>query len=57
MLILSSFAFEEKDPRFTRLKPGLALKLLNKGLFYIRAMRKAIFLLFQGHDNRKDVGG
>ena len=33
-----TFPFEEKDPRFTRLKPGLALRLLSKGLFYIRAM-------------------
>jgi hypothetical protein len=38
MLILNSFFFEGKDPRFTRLKPGLALRLLSKGLFYIRAM-------------------
>ena len=35
ILILNSFSFEDKDPRFTRLKPGLAL---SKGLFYIRAM-------------------
>ena len=33
MLILNSFSFEDKDPRFTR----LALRLLIKGLFYIRA--------------------
>ena len=38
MLILTLFSFEDKDPRFTRLKPGLALRLLSKGLFYIRAM-------------------
>ena len=38
ILILNSFSFEDKDPRFTRLKPGLALSLLIKGLFYIRAM-------------------
>ena len=38
MLILNSFSFEDKDPRFPRLKPGLALRLLSKGLFYIRAM-------------------
>ena len=38
ILILNSFSFEDKDPRFTRLKPGLALRLLSKGLFYIRAM-------------------
>ena len=25
-----TFPFEEKDPRFTRLKPGLALRLLSK---------------------------
>ena len=29
-LILNLFSFEEKDPRFTRLKPGLALRLLSK---------------------------
>ena len=34
---MNSFFFEE-DPRFTRLKPSLALRLLSKGLFYIRAM-------------------
>ena len=33
--ILNSFSFEDKDPRFARLKPGLALRLLSKGLFYI----------------------
>ena len=38
MLILNSFTLEDKDPRWTRLKPGLALRLLSKGLFYIRAM-------------------
>ena len=38
ILILNSFSFEGKDPRFTRLKPGLALRLLSNGLFYIRAM-------------------
>ena len=38
ILILNSFSFGDKDPRFTRLKPGLALRLLSKGLFYIRAM-------------------
>ena len=27
--------FEDKDPRFTRLKSGLALRLLVKGLFFI----------------------
>ena len=42
MLILNSFSFEDKDPRFTRLKPGLALRLLSKGLFYIRAMPSLI---------------
>ena len=35
---MNSFSFEDKDPRFTGLKPGLALRLLSKGLFYIRAM-------------------
>ena len=35
---LELILFEEKDPRFTRLKPGLALRSLSKGLFYIRAM-------------------
>ena len=38
ILILNSFTLEDKDPRCTRLKPGLALRLLVKGLFYIRAM-------------------
>jgi hypothetical protein len=38
ILILNSSSFEDKDPIFTRLKPGLALRFLNKGLFYIRAM-------------------
>ena len=38
ILILNSFSFEDKDPRLTRIKPGLALRLLSKGLFYIRAM-------------------
>ena len=38
ILILNSFSFEEKDPRFTRPKPFLALRLLSKGIFYIRAM-------------------
>ena len=38
ILILNSFYFEDKDPRFTGLKPGLAIRLLSKGLFYIRAM-------------------
>ena len=35
---LELILFEEKDPRFTRLKPGLALRSLSKGLFYITAM-------------------
>jgi hypothetical protein len=44
ILILNSFFFEDKDPRFTRLKPDLALRLLSKGLFYIRAiLSKSIF--------------
>ena len=38
MLILNSFFFEDKELRFTRIKPVLALRLLSKGLFYIRAM-------------------
>ena len=38
ILILNSFSFEDKDPSFTRLKPALVLRLLSKGLFYIRAM-------------------
>ena len=38
ILVLNSFSFEEEDPRFTRLKSGLALRLLSKGLFCIRAM-------------------
>ena len=44
ILILNSFFFEDKDPRFTRLKPGLALRLLSKGLFYVRAMAGACML-------------
>jgi hypothetical protein len=43
---LNSFSFEEKDPIFARLKPGLALRLVSKGLFYIRAMVCNTF-----HDN------
>ena len=39
ILFLSSFCFEDKDQRFTRLKLGLAIRLLIKGLFYIRAMQ------------------
>ena len=39
---MNSFFFEDKDPRFTRLKPVLALRLLSKGLFYIRAMRRGV---------------
>ena len=38
ILILNSFCFEDKDPRFTWPKSGLALRLLSQGLFYIRAM-------------------
>ena len=38
IIILNSFSFEDKDPRFTRQVPGLALRLLSKGLFYIRTM-------------------
>ena len=38
ILIMNLFSFEDKDPKFTRLKPDLALRLLSKGLFYIRAM-------------------
>ena len=37
ILILNSFSFEDKNPRFTRLKLGLELRLI-KGPFYIRAM-------------------
>ena len=35
---MNSFSFENKGPRFTRLKQGFALRLLSKELFYIRAM-------------------
>ena len=35
---LELIPFVDLDPRFTRLRPGLALRLLSKGLFYIRAM-------------------
>ena len=33
ILILNSISFEDKDPRFTRLKSGLALRLLVKDYF------------------------
>ena len=45
---------EEKDPRFTWLKLGLALRLLSKGLCYIRAMEninvplKSIYSIVHG---------
>ena len=42
---MNSFSFEDKNPRFTRLKPGLALRLLSKGLLYIRAMLSYFFIL------------
>ena len=42
---MNSFSFEDKDPRFTKLKPGLALRLLIKGLFYIRAMLETLHVL------------
>ena len=35
---MNSFSFEDKDPRFTKAKAGLALRLFSEGLFYIRAM-------------------
>ena len=44
ILMLNSFSFEDKDPRFTRLIPSLALRLLSKGLFCIRAMRPPRFM-------------
>ena len=53
MLILNSFSFKDKDPRFTRLKLGLALRLLSKGLFYIRAMVENSKMLFTKALNRK----
>ena len=37
ILILNSFSIEETDPRFTRLKSGLELRLFSKRLFYKRA--------------------
>ena len=42
---MNSFSFLDKDPRFTRLKPGLALRLLSKGLFYLRAMVSVKYLV------------
>ena len=42
ILIMNSFSFEGKNPRFTRLRPGVELRLLIKGLFYIRAMTMTI---------------
>ena len=44
ILILNSFSFEDKDPRFTRLKPDLALRLL----FYVRAMQSVIIFFIYG---------
>jgi hypothetical protein len=41
--LFKRFCFKDKDPRFTRLKTSLALRLLSKGLFYIRAMMNSIF--------------
>ena len=43
ILILNSFSFEDKDPRFTRLKPSLTLRLVSEGLFYIRAMVLCVY--------------
>ena len=48
MLILNSSSFEDKKPRFTRLKPDLALRSLSKGLFYIRAMQSVIIFFIYG---------
>ena len=42
ILILKSFSFEDKDPTLKWLKPGLALRLLSKGLFYIMAMNQSL---------------
>ena len=60
ILILNSFSFEEKDSRFKRLKPGLALRLLSKELFYISAMVKHKFIVHITHwlhkkDNKSAV--
>ena len=41
---MNSLSFEDKEPEFTRLKPRLALRLLSKGLFYIKAMKGVPFL-------------
>ena len=38
ILILSSFSFEDKDPRIYKAKSRSCLRLLSKGLFYIRAV-------------------
>ena len=38
VLILNSFSFDDKDPRFARLKPVDLEFSFSKGLFYIRAM-------------------
>ena len=43
---MNSFSFEDKDPRFTRLKPGLAQRLLSKGLFYIKGLWKIGFFSY-----------
>ena len=50
-LILNSFSFKDKDPRFTRLKPDLALRLLSKRLFYIRAMTARISNIYDRYPN------
>ena len=53
---MNSFSFEDKDPRFTRLKPGLALRLLSKGLFYIKAMfESTIFEKVKGGRYLKEI--
>ena len=52
-LILNSFSFEDKDPRFTRLKPVLSLKLHSKGLFYIRTMALAKDWVYSKRDECK----
>ena len=49
ILILNSFSFEDKDPRFARLKSGLALRLFSKRLFYIRAMTSGAVKIWSLH--------
>ena len=56
ILILNSFCFEDKDPRFTRLKPGLALRLLSRasvqGVESLQGLIAGLFRQIWGHSSR-----